>query len=122
MGKIIGLDQGTRSRFILSFVTAIVDFLAVFGIITFNDSQINAIKNLALVVITAIVWYVGFYFNECTTEENCELTGELRARNDFSESEDLSDEDEDDDYDGEEDDSEPEEMPEDEDEDNEDID
>lgn len=79
ISKIIGLDSGTRKRAIVSIVTAILDFLSVFGIIKFSDAQIEAIKNIVLVVLTAIIWAIGFYYNECTTHENCELTGVMRA-------------------------------------------
>lgn len=79
ISKIIGLDSGTRKRAIVSIVTAILDFLSVFGIVKFSDAQIEAIKNIVLVVLTAIIWAIGFYYNECTTPENCELTGVMRA-------------------------------------------
>ena len=80
ISKIIGLDAGTRTRAILSFVTAILDFLSVFGIVTFSDQQVEAIKNVALVALTDFVWAIGFYYNECTSEENCEATGIMRAK------------------------------------------
>ena len=89
------MDKRTKVSGAVSLITAIVDFLAVFGFISFSDEQMNAIKNLALVVVTAIVWFIGWYFNNCTSEANCEMTGELRARKNIALTEDLMDGEED---------------------------
>lgn len=78
ISKIIGLDSGTRTRAIISLVTAITDFLAVFGVIKFSDEQIESIKNLILVIVSALVWGIGFWYNENYTPEMCEATGKGR--------------------------------------------
>lgn len=80
ISKIIGMDSGTRKRAIASIVTAVVNFLTVFDIIHFSDEQTNAIVKLVVIVITAIIWVIGFYYNECTSEENCAATGTMREK------------------------------------------
>lgn len=78
--KLLGLDTGTRTRTVLSLVTAVTDALAVFGIIKFSDAQLESIKNLALVIASAIVWVMGFWYNENFTPEMTEATGEARLK------------------------------------------
>lgn len=80
MKKLLGLDAGTRARAVISIITAVTDILAVFGVIKFNDEQLEAIKNLALVVVSALVWLIGFWYNENFTTEMCEATGEARMK------------------------------------------
>lgn len=76
----IGLDSGTRERTITALVTAVIDFLAVFGIVRFTDAQQQALLKLILVVVTAFVWgYCSHYKNNCNSELNCKYTGLMRA-------------------------------------------
>lgn len=89
------MDLRTKISGAVSLITAAIDCLVVFDVINFNNEQIDAIKKFACVVVTGIVWFIGWYFNNCTSEENCELTGELRARKNIALTEDLMDGEED---------------------------
>lgn len=91
------MDAGTRERAVASIVTSVVDLLAVFGVFHFSDEQFEAIKNIALVVLTGIVYGIGFYYNNNYTEEACRATGEMRAekgKGDYAITEDLYNSDE----------------------------
>lgn len=80
INKILGMDAGTRERFIASIITAVTDFLIYFNIIKFSDEQVNSIIKLVAAIVSIIVWWVGFYYNEQFTEIACEKTGEMRAK------------------------------------------
>ena len=80
LNAFVGLDNGTRVRTVTALITAILDFLSVFGIITFSDEQAQALQKIILVLVTGFVWaYCSHYKNNCNTVKNCELTGELRT-------------------------------------------
>ena len=81
--KILGMDKGTRERTIASLIIAITDVLSVFGIIDFSNEQINAVKNLVLIIASLIVGGVGYYYNNQFTEEACEGTGLTRSLKDM---------------------------------------
>lgn len=77
----IGLDKQTRENTIAAALTAIFDFLAVFGIISFPDEQRQAILKLVLTIVTGFVWaYCSHYKNNCNTKENLEATENMRQR------------------------------------------
>ena len=79
--SIIGLDKGTRERTIAGGVITILDFLAVFNIVTFTDEQVQAIVKLVLFISTLVIGFVNYYYNNCHTEANCKHTGLARAEN-----------------------------------------
>ena len=73
------MDAGTRARTVTALVTAILDFLAAFHIVHFNDAQTDAIYKIVLTIVTAVVWgYASHYKNNDFTEEACEGTGLTR--------------------------------------------
>lgn len=73
------MDAGTRTRTITALVTAVLDFLAAFRIVHFNDAQTDAIYKIVLTIVTAFVWgYASHYKNNDFTEEACEGTGLTR--------------------------------------------
>ena len=75
------MDAGTRARTVTALVTAILDFLAAFHIVHFNDAQTDAIYKIVLTIVTAVVWgYASHYKNNDYTEEACEGTGLTRLR------------------------------------------
>ena len=86
----VGMDRGTRTRTITAAITALLDFLSVFGIISFTDEQTQAIQKLVLVLVTGFVWaYCSHYKNNDYTEEACEGTGLTRLRKDEKKSNDV---------------------------------
>ena len=79
INKLIGMDAGTRARTVTALVTAILDFLAAFHIVNFNDAQTDAIYKIVLTIVTAFVWgYASHYKNNDFSEEACEGTGLTR--------------------------------------------
>ena len=79
INKLIGMDAGTRARTVTALVTAVLDFLAAFGIVNFSDAQTDAIYKIVLTIVTAVVWgYASHYKNNDFTEEACEGTGLTR--------------------------------------------
>lgn len=79
INKLIGMDAGTRARTVTALVTAVLDFLAAFGIVNFSDAQTDAIYKIVLTIVTAFVWgYASHYKNNDFTEEACEGTGLTR--------------------------------------------
>lgn len=80
MDKLIGKDSGTRARTVTCAVTTVLQFLTVFNVIHFSDAQVDATIKLAVMIVNLIAWMVGFYFNECHTDENCKYTGIMRAK------------------------------------------
>lgn len=68
--KYVGMDSETRTQTVLAFLTALIDFLSAFHIISFTDEQIQALYKLALCVVTAVVWgYCSHYKNNNYTPE-----------------------------------------------------
>lgn len=68
--RFIGLDTETQIQTILAFITALVDCLSVFGVISFTGEQLQALHKLALCLVTAIVWgYCSHYKNNNYTPE-----------------------------------------------------
>ena len=80
ISKILGLDKGTRERAVVTIVTAVINVLVHFNIVSFSDDQIDSIVKLAVTVVAGIVWAIGFYYNENYSPEMCEATGEARLR------------------------------------------
>ena len=79
INRLLGMNSETRARTLAAVVTAVLDFLSVFHIISFNDAQIASIQKVALTVLTAFVWaYASHYKNNDYTEEACEGTGYTR--------------------------------------------
>lgn len=79
MNKFVGMNDGTRRRTVTAFIVAVADVLAVFNIIEFSDEQLNAIKNLALMIVTAFVWaYCSHYKNNDYTQGSVHGTGITR--------------------------------------------
>ena len=78
INSIVGMNPGTRARTIAAVVTAVLDFLTVFGIVSFSDPQVAAIQKIVLVIVTAVVWGVGHWKNNDYTEEACQGTGMTR--------------------------------------------
>ena len=79
INRLIGMDAGTRARTITALVTAVLDFLAAFGIVNFSDAQTDAIYKIVLTIVTAVVWgYASHYKNNDFTEAACEGTGLTR--------------------------------------------
>ena len=73
------MDAGTRARTVTALVTAVLDFLAAFGIVNFSDAQSDAIYKIVLTIVTAFVWgYASHYKNNDFTGEACEGTGLTR--------------------------------------------
>ena len=64
LNKFVGMNKETRTRTVTAFVIAVIDALAVFNVISFSDAQIEAIKNLVLMIVTLFVWaYCSHYKN-----------------------------------------------------------
>lgn len=80
INAILGIDAGTRKRAIASIVTFAVNALAIFGGIEVADEKVNLIIKGLVAVATAIVWILGFFFNENYTPEGCEGTGYTRLK------------------------------------------
>lgn len=79
INRLIGMDAGTRARTVTALVTAVLDFLAAFGIVNFSDAQSDAIYKIVLTIVTAFVWgYASHYKNNDFTGEACEGTGLTR--------------------------------------------
>ena len=79
INRLIGMDAGTRARTVTALVTAILDFLAAFHIVSFTDAQSDAIYKIVLTIVTAVVWgYASHYKNNDFSEEACEGTGLMR--------------------------------------------
>ena len=82
INKFVGMNAETRARTITAFIVALADFLAVFGVINFSDAQLDAIKNLVLMVVTGFVWaYCSHYKNNDYTEGAVRGTGITRQIN-----------------------------------------
>ena len=80
--KFVGMNSDTRRRTITAFFVAVIDVLTVFQVIEFSDEQINAIKNIVLMVITAFVWaYCSHYKNNDYTKGAVIGTGITRQIN-----------------------------------------
>lgn len=60
---------------IVALIVAILDILRVFGIDVPSISE-----EYILTIISAIMGVLVWYFNMPTSEENCEATGEMRAK------------------------------------------
>ena len=79
INRLIGMNAETRARTVTAFVTAVLDFLAAFHIVHFNDAQTDAIYKIVLTIVTAFVWgYASHYKNNDYTAEACEGTGLTR--------------------------------------------
>ena len=79
INRLIGMNAETRARTVTAFLTAVLDFLAAFHIVHFNDAQTDAIYKIVLTIVTAFVWgYASHYKNNDFTEEACEGTGLTR--------------------------------------------
>lgn len=60
---------------IVALIVAILDILRVFGVDVPSISE-----EYILTIISAIMGVLVWYFNMPTSEENCEATGEMRAK------------------------------------------
>ena len=79
INKFIGMNSETRKRTVAVVVLAVIDALSAFGIVQFNDAQIDAIKNLVLVIVTGFVWfYCSHYKNNDFTDASLKGTGITR--------------------------------------------
>lgn len=82
INKFVGMNAETRARTITAFIIAVADALSVFGVISFSDAQLDAIKNLVLLVVTGFVWaYCSHYKNNDYTEGAVRGTGITRQIN-----------------------------------------
>lgn len=82
LNKFVGMNSETRKRTITAFVVAVIDLLTVFQVIEFSNEQINAIKNIVLMAVTAFVWaYCSHYKNNDYTKGSVIGTGITRQIN-----------------------------------------
>lgn len=82
INKFVGMNAETRARTIAAFIVAVADVLSVFNIIEFSDSQLNAIKNLVLMLVTGFVWaYCSHFKNNDYTKGAVQGTGVARQIN-----------------------------------------
>lgn len=84
VNRLLGMNSGTRKRTLVAVITAVLDFLTAFHIISFDDAQIASLQKIALTVLTAFVWgFASHYKNNDYTEEACEGTGYTRLLKDM---------------------------------------
>lgn len=95
--KIVGIDTETQKRAIASIVTFIINGIILFGGVNIPNEKIEYIVKAAVIIGTAIIWAIGFYYNENYSEAGCEGTGYTRLK---KEQEKLIDMGEDPDFEG----------------------
>ena len=82
LNKFVGMNSETRKRTVTAFIIAVIDLLTVFQVIEFSNEQIDAIKNIVLMAVTAFVWaYCSHYKNNDYTKGSVIGTGITRQIN-----------------------------------------
>ena len=78
LNKFLGMNAETRRRTVAAVVMYVINFLLVFNIVSFSNEQVEAIVQLATVLVVGFTWFYSHYFNNDYTEEAAIGTGITR--------------------------------------------